>query len=227
MEELLANLLANTKIDDETIFQTLVSHLQVSSLSYEQYETLIEICQSHMEDIELSNRVNKINSIIEDLKTRSSNNTSFSDFINGLYKIKAYVNDENEITEKNPTIEHVIEFNYNKKNITLFNITIFDNQNDVIKTEVSIQIQDESESDTEMDEDEDEDEDKNEMKSDVEDENKEMEVNDKVIISFENETCLDGFINFMGWTPSESKEILKYFLNSIFTIFENETPLKW
>jgi hypothetical protein len=225
MEELLTNLLSNTKIDDETIFQILVSHLQVSPLSYEQYETLIEICQNHMEDIELSNRVNKINSIIEDLKTRSSNNPSFSDFINGLYKIKAYVNDENEITEKNPTIEHVIEFNYNKKNITLFNITIFDNQNDAVKTEVSIQIQDESESDNEMDEDEDEDQ--NEMKSDVEDENKEMEVNDKDIISFENETCLDGFMNFMGWTPSESKEILKFFLNSIFTVFENDTPLKW
>ncbi len=215
MEELLANLLANTKMDDDTIFQMLVNQLQEINLSYDQYETLIDICQSQMEEIELSNRVNKINSIIEDLKTITCNNVSFNNFIKGLYKIKAYVNDENEITEKNPTIEHVVEFNYDKKNITLFHITIFDNQNDSVKTETSIQIQPESD---EMDEDDD---------GEEKDEAEEMDVDDKDITSFENETCLDDFINFMGWTPSESKEMLKHFINSIFTVFESEIPLKW
>ena len=33
-----------------------------------------------------------------------------------MYNIKGYVNDDNDITEKYPSVEYVIEVNYNKQN---------------------------------------------------------------------------------------------------------------
>jgi hypothetical protein len=173
-----------------------------------------------MDNLSIEVYIGKIKNIINELKQTIPEGSKFYMFLDGIYKIKAYINDENEITEKNPTIEHVIEFNYNKKNITLFHITLYDNQNDTIKNETSIQVEPEKENETE-DEAMEESENENESESDG------METDDTNVITFEKENCKLEFLELIGMKSDGDLELFNTFINKIFSIFESETPLSW
>ena len=176
-----------------------------------EYEMIMEVCQYRIDNLIDECNVEKIKNIINDLKQTLHEESEFYMFLDGLYKIKAYINDENEITEKNPTIEHVIEFNYKKQNITLFHITIYDNQNDTIKTETSIQVE------PEKDDESMEDSDSDSMKTEEMDN----------VITFEKENCKLEFIKSIGMNQENSLELFNTLLNTFFSIFESETPLSW
>jgi len=210
MEGLLSNLLENCNLND-TFFETCINFLQQAPLTQEQYEMIMEVCQYRIDNLIDECNVEKIKNIINDLKQTLHEESEFYMFLDGLYKIKAYINDENEITEKNPTIEHVIEFNYKKQNITLFHITIYDNQNDTIKTETSIQVE------PEKDDESMEDSDSDSMKTEEMDN----------VITFEKENCKLEFIKSIGMNQENSLELFNTLLNTFFSIFESETPLSW
>jgi flagellin-specific chaperone FliS len=210
MEGLLSNLLENCNLND-TFFETCINFLQQTPLTQEQYEMIMEVCQYRIDNLIDECNVEKIKNIINDLKQTLHEESEFYMFLDGLYKIKAYINDENEITEKNPTIEHVIEFNYKKQNITLFHITIYDNQNDTIKTETSIQVE------PEKDDESMEDSDSDSMKTEEMDN----------VITFEKENCKLEFIKSIGMNQENSLELFNTLLNTFFSIFESETPLSW
>lgn len=215
MEALLSNLLGNCNMND-TFFETCINFLQQTPLTQEQYEMIMEVCEHQMENVSNAVYIEKIRTIINELKQSVPEESEFYKFIDGLYKIKAYVNDENEITEKNPTIEHVIEFNYNKQNITLFHITLYDNQNDTIKSETSIQVEPEKENETD-----------DEAMEEDESESDSMETDNMNVITFEKENCQLDFIHSIGMKSECNKELFNTFLNKIFSIFESETPLSW
>ena len=136
------------------------------------------------------------------------------------------MNAENEITEKKPTIEYVVEMNYNKENFTFFYTTVLDNVNDKIYGETCIMVQpEETEEGKDMDvvkEDETE-----EMKEDSESESGyDMDTDDNAI-KFEDEYKYEKFMEKMSWCGANVKCELQTLLNQIFTVFEADETLEW
>ncbi len=140
MEAMFGNLLKNMKMD-ENMFETCAGFLCQSSLEEEQYEMIMEICQDKLEELTMKKNVEKVTKIIQTFKQQLDVSSPLHQFLDNVYNIKAYMNADNEITEKKPTIEYVVEMNYNKENITFFYTTVLDNINDKIYGETCIMVQ--------------------------------------------------------------------------------------
>jgi hypothetical protein len=220
MDPELLNLLQNFKMDDSVI-ESCINFLFQSSLSEEQYENIIEICNDKLDELKLSKNIDFINKKISEFKKQISNEPELSHlthFLNNVYKIKAYMNDQNDITEQNPSIEYVIEMNYQKENITLFYTHIYDNIKKTITVSKCITIEPEKEESEESDE------------SDQSDKMSDDEINDdddsmKELIKFD-EQPVDKFIDKMNW-DSSIKETLINLLNNIFSIFDDDIVFNW
>ena len=226
MESILANLLQNCKMDD-TMFQTCISFLSSSSLEEEQYEMIMEVCQEKLDEKQLNKYITHIQNINKELISGVPEKSPLANFINNIYNIKAYINDENDITEKNPTIEHVIEMNFNKKNITFFHITIYDNIKDEKTTDISIQIQDESDDESDIEMKESDSDSDNEMKESESGSDSEMDTANKNALMFDGNNCQKKFIEYMNWDLTETKEQFNIFVNNIFKAFDSEDEIIW
>jgi hypothetical protein len=235
MEAMLGNLLKNMKMD-ENMFETCAGFLCQSSLEEEQYEMIMEICQDKLEELTMKKNVEKVSEIIKTFKQQLDASSPLHQFLDNIYNIKAYMNAENEITEKKPTIEYVVEMNYNKENFTFFYTTTIDNVNDKIFGETCIMVQPEE---TEEEKEEEEKEEK-EMETDTKDtetetekmddeesdSDEEMETYDNVT-KFEDDTKYEKLMEKMSWCGENVKTELQTVLNQIFTVFEADETLKW
>jgi len=137
-----------------------------------------------------------------------------------MYNIKAYTNSDNDINEAKPSIELVIETNYQGKNITYFYEIVYNNVEGKVESNKSITIS-KAEEDEKMDDGEDEEEEK--MKDD--DEEDDTEKMDDVE-DFNGDDCVEQLYKKMEWSSSPND--LKLLLNEIFKAFEEEdTPICW
>ncbi len=231
MEAMLGNLLKNMKMD-ENMFETCAGFLCQSSLEEEQYEMIMEICQDKLEELTMKKNVEKVTQVIQTFKEQlatSSPSSPLLTFLEHVYNIKAYMNAENEITEKKPTIEYVVEMNYNKENFTFFYTTTIDNVNDKIYGETCIMVQpEEEEKEKEMETDaKDTDTETEKMNtSDESDSDEDMETDDNVT-KFEDDTKYEKLMEKMSWCGENVKTELQTVLNQIFTVFEADEKLEW
>ncbi len=217
MDPELLNLLENFKIDDSMI-NSCLNILFQSSLSEEQYENIIEICNDKLEEIKNKKNIEIINQKIMEFKQYISQMPELSQllhFVDNIYKIKAYMNDENEITEKKPSIEYVIEMNYQKENITLFYTNIYDNINQTISIDRCITIEPEKEEEEEKEE-----EDKMSDSSDSDNEESMHQV-----IKFD-EDSIDKLINKMNWDATVKTAFISL-LNNLFSTFDSDISFNW
>jgi hypothetical protein len=225
IEAMFGNLLKNMKTDDN-MFETCAGFLCQSSLEEEQYEMIMEICQDKLEELNMKKNVEKVTHMIQTFKGQLDTSSPLHQFLDSIYNIKAYMNAENEITEKKQTIEYVVEMNYNKENFTFFYTTVLDNINDKIYGETCIMIQPEETEDNKEETEEETEEDK-EMKEDSESESEdEMETDDNVT-KFEDETKYEKLMEKMAWCGENVKTELQTVLNQIFTVFEADETLEW
>ncbi len=214
MDPQLLNLLQNLKIDESTI-ESCMSFLFQSSLSEEQYENIIDICNDKLEEIKLKKNVETINNKINEFKDSILPNpelVELAEFLNNVYKIKAYMNDQNDITEKNPSIEYVIEMNYQKENLTFFYTNIYDNINQTIIVDKCITVEPEKEDSDESDK----------MSDDGSDDNDESMEH---LVKFD-ENAVDNFLIKMNWNES-LKSSFTNMLNNIFSVFESDIEFHW
>ncbi len=214
MDPQLLNLLQNLKIDESTI-ESCMSFLFQSSLSEEQYENIIDICNDKLEEIKLKKNVETINNKINEFKDSILPNPELielAEFLNDVYKIKAYMNDQNDITEKNPSIEYVIEMNYQKENLTFFYTNIYDNINQTIIVDKCITVEPEKEDSDESDK----------MSDDGSDDNDESMEH---LVKFD-ENAVDNFLIKMNWNES-LKSSFTNMLNNIFSVFESDIEFHW
>ncbi len=229
MESMLGNLLKNMKMD-ENMFDTCAGFLCQSSLDEQQYEMIMEICQDKLEELTMKKNTDKITHIIKNFKEQLDASSPLHQFLDNVYNIKGYMNAENEITEKKPTIEYVVEMNYNKENFTFFYTTNIDNINDKIYGETCIMIQSEEkeeEEEKEMDVEKEEKEEDEEMKEDsLSDSDDDMDT-DENVIKFEDETKYEKLMEKMTWGGENVKCELQTLLNQIFTVFEADETLEW
>ena len=218
MDSELLNLLQNFKIDDSMI-NSCLNILFQSSLTEEQYENIIEICNDKLEEIKNKKNIEQINQRIMEFKQYISQMQEFPyllDFLENIYKIKAYMNDENEITEKKPSIEYVIEMNYQKENLTFFYTNVYDNVNQTIVVNKCITIEPEKDdSDGEGDSDEEK------MSEDEKMSDEEM----SQIIKFD-EDSVEKLIQKMNWDISVKPAFISL-LNTLFSIFESDKTFNW
>jgi hypothetical protein len=231
MEAMLGNLLKNMKMD-ENMFETCAGFLCQSSLEEEQYEMIMEICQDKLEELTMKKNVEKVTQIIQTFKQQLDASSPLHQFLENIYNIKAYMNAENEITEKKPTIEYVVEMNYNKENITFFYTTVLDNINDKIYGETCIMVQPEEteegkEMETETKETNQTENDTESMKEDSEGESDDEMDTDENVTKFEDETKYEKLMEKMAWCGENVKCELQTLLNQIFTIFEADETLEW
>ncbi len=222
MDSELANLLQNFKIDDSMI-EHCINFLFQSTLSEEQYENIIDICNDKLEEIKLTKNVEAINNKISELKKEISQVpelASLTNFLDNVYKIKAYMNDQNDITEKNPSIEYVLEMNYQKENITLFYTNIYDNINQTITVDKCITIEPEKE------ESEDSEEDSDKMSDDASNSDDKSEDDTmQHLIKFDDKP-IDQLIAKMNLDLSVKPTLINL-LNNIFSIFDSDIPFNW
>jgi hypothetical protein len=230
MQAMLGNLFKNMKMD-ENMFETCAGFLCQSSLEVEQYEMIMEICQDKLEELTIKKNIEKVTQIIQSFKQQLDASSPLHQFLDNIYNIKAYMNAENEITEKKPTIEYVIEMNYNKENFTFFYTTVLDNINDKIYGETCIMIQpeeEEEEKEKEMETEKDgEKEETEEMKEDSESESENEMETDENVTKFEDDTKYEKLMEKMSWCGENVKTELQTVLNQIFTVFESDETIEW
>jgi hypothetical protein len=184
-----------------------------------------EICQEKIEELQSKQFVSNINEQINELKTQVDSKHPFYDYLNNLYEIKAYINDENEISDSSPSLEYVIETNYQTKNITFFYEVVFDNIvqkiNNIKFITIKLDNTKEKEEKEEKEKDTDNESDEEEMSTSSESE-------DENTIDIDGENYIDDLIKHMNWpTTPETTEYLQIFLNNIFKTFDSEINLEW
>ena len=222
---MLSSILQNLSLDgmklDDSMFDNCLNFLSSTSLTEEQYEMISEICQEKIEELNSKKYVSHINQQINELKTQVDTKHPFYDYLNNLYEIKAYINDENEISDPSPSLEYVIETNYQTKNITFFYEVVFDNMVQKINNIKFITIK--------LDNTKEKNKDDQSMKSSDEEEmSTSSESEDENTIDIDGENYIDDLIKNMNWpsTP-ETTEYLQLFLNNIFNAFDSEIKLQW
>ncbi len=204
------------------------------NLSEEEYCHLMEICNEKVETMNNEKLLLEINQKISEFTESLDKESKLYEFIKNMYNVKGYINDDNDITEKYPSIEYVIEVNYNKQNFTFFNEHIYNNIDEKTSHKQCIVIEDEveddksksedessSNSDEEEDEEDEEDENNNEKEEEDENDNKTNKV------EFETDERIKLFTENMGWTDEKDISNLTTFLNTIFTVFECDNAIEW
>ena len=139
-----------------------------------------------------------------------------------MYNVKGYVNDDNDITEKFPSVEYVIEVNYNKQNFTFFNEHIYNNIDEKTSHKQCIVVEDEVEEKSKSD-----DESSSNSEDEKEEEEEKEEENKTNKVEFETDERIKLFSEKMGWTDEKDISNLTNFLNTLFTIFECDNPIEW
>lgn len=227
MDSMLNSILQNLNLDgmkldgmklDDSMFNNCLQFLSTTSLNEEQYEMISEVCQEKIEELQSQKFISNINEQINELKTQVDSNHPFYDYLNNVYQVKAYINDENEISDPTPSLEYVIETNYQTKNITFFYEVVFDNIIKKINNIKFITIKlDNKEKEKNTD-----------NESDEEDMSTSSESEDENTIDIDGENYIDDLIKHMNWpaTP-ETTEYLQLFLNNIFKTFDSEINLEW
>ncbi len=208
----LKNLASNT----ENMFEGCVDYLSSNDLSEEQYETIMEICQDKLDTIASNKYSNSIVNIISQAKSQITPEHELYNYLDTIYGIKAYMNSDNDINDPKPTIELVIETNYQGKNITYFYEIVYNNLEGKTESNKSITIS-KAEEDGKMDE-----EDEDEEKMDEDEEKEKMDDTEDL----SGDDCVEQLYKKMEWTSSPND--LKLLLNEIFKAFEEEdTPICW
>ena len=199
------------------------------NLTDEEYCHIMEICQEKVESMNNEKLLVEINQKIGEFMETLDNESKLYDFIKNMYNLKGYINDDNDITEKYPSIEYVIEVNYNKQNFTFFNEHIYNNIDEktshkqciVVEDEVEEKSKSDDESDSNSEDEKEEDENEKENEKENEEENKTNKV------EFETDERIKLFTEKMGWTDEKDISNLTTFLNTIFTVFECDNPIEW
>ena len=229
MENLLQSLLQNLNMDDlknlasntENMFEGCVNYLTSNDLTEEQCETIMEICQDKLDTMKSTKYVEKITNIINQAKTQISSEHQLFNYLDSMYNIKAYTNSDNDINEAKPSIELVIETNFQGKNITYFYEIVYNNLEGKVESNKSITISN-SEKEEEKMEDEEEDEEEKMKEDDEEDDTEKMDD----VADFNGDDCVEQLYKKMEWSSSPND--LKLLLNEIFKAFEEEdTPICW
>jgi hypothetical protein len=224
MENLLQSLLQNLNMDDlknlasntENMFEGCVNYLTSNDLTEEQCETIMEICQDKLDTIKSTKYIEKITNIITQAKSQVPSEHPLFNYLDSMYNIKAYTNSDNDINEPKPSIELVIETNFQGKNITYFYEIVYNNLEGKVESNKSITIS-KADEDEKMEEDEEEEK----MEEDDEDTEKMDDVED-----FNGDDCVEQLYKKMEWNSSPND--LKLLLNEIFKAFEEEdTPICW
>jgi hypothetical protein len=220
MENLLQSMLQNINIDNfnvnnENMFDGCLNYLMSSELTEEQYDTIMEVCQDKIDTIKSNKYVEMINNIIEQVKLElnkeSTSELKMYQYLNSITNIKAYINSDNDINDPKPSIEYVIETNYQDKNITYFYELVYnniENKKEVLKSVSVSDIKDEMNIDDNSEE---------SAKMD--------ECYDDSLLNFDDNDCIEKLSKAMEWSGSE--ETLIKILNTIYTVFEEEETISW
>ena len=228
MDSELLNLLQNFKMDDSVV-ESAINFLFQSSLSEEQYENIIDICNDKLEEIKLKKNIDEVNKKITQFKDEISQTpelAQLTNFLDNIYKIKAYMNDQNDITEKHPSIEYVFEMNYQKENITLFYTNIYDNINRTISVDKCITVEPEKEEKDESEQENDDENDDDECDKMTDSDSEKDNAQDMhTVLKFENEP-VDTLINHFNLDLSIKPSLINL-LNNIFTTFDSDIPFNW
>lgn len=192
------------------------------NLSEEEYSNIMEICNEKIETMNNEKLLLEINQKIEEFTESLDKESKLYEFIKNMYNVKGYINDDNDITEKYPSIEYVIEVNYNKQNFTFFNEHIYNNIDEKTSHKQCIVVEDETEEKSKS-EDESASNSDDEEKKEKEDE----EENKTNKVEFDTDERIKLFTEKMGWTDEKDIANLTNFLNTIFTIFECDNPIEW
>lgn len=191
------------------------------NLTEEEYSHIMEMCQEKVETMNNEKILLEINQKITEFTETLDKESKLYEFIKNMYNVKGYVNDDNDITEKFPSVEYVIEVNYNKQNFTFFNEHIYNNIDEKTSHKQCIVIEDEVDN-----VDEESKEDESDSSSSNENEEKEEE-NKTNKVEFETDERIKLFTEKMGWTDEKDISNLTTFLNTIFTIFECDNKIEW
>ena len=205
------------------ILQLLSTH---ENLSEEEYCHIMEICNDKVETMNNEKLLLEINQKIEEFTESLDKESKLYEFIKNMYNVKGYINDDNDITEKYPSIEYVIEVNYNKQNFTFFNEHIYNNIDEKTTHKQCIVVEDEVE-DKEKSKSEDESASSSEEEENDKENDKEEEENKTNKVEFETDERIKLFSEKMGWTNEKDISNLTTFLNTIFTVFECDNPIEW
>jgi len=201
------------------------------NLTDEEYCHIMEICQEKVESMNNEKILAEINQKIAEFTETLDKESKLYEFIKNMYNIKGYVNDDNDITEKYPSVEYVIEVNYNKQNFTFFNEHIYNNIDEKTSHKQCIVIEDEVDNVDEESKEEDESDSSSSNENEEnekEEENEENEGENKTNkVEFETDERIKLFTEKMGWTDEKDISNLTTFLNTIFTIFECDNPIEW
>jgi hypothetical protein len=200
------------------MFDGCVNYLMSTHLSEEQCNHIIEICQDKLDTHTTNKYIEVISKILNECKTELTSEHPVYKYIDTVSEIKAYVNSDNDINNPKPSVEYVIETNYNDKNITYFYELIYNNIEGKIEIKKSITVSDitnEKSDDEEMESDSDE--------ETEETEDKEMDDDDS--INFNDSDCVEKLSELMGWNGHEST--VKTLLDKIYTVFEEEETISW
>ena len=190
------------------------------NLSEEEYSNIMEICNEKVETMNNEKLLIEINQKIEEFTETLDKESKLYEFIKNMYNVKGYINDDNDITEKYPSIEYVIEVNYNKQNFTFFNEHIYNNIDEKTSHKQCIVVEDETEEKSKS-------EDESASNSDDEEKEEKDEENKTNKVEFDTDEKIKLFTEKMEWTNEKDIANLTNFLNTIFTIFECDNPIEW
>jgi len=212
----------------ENFIQILQLLTSSENLSEEEYCHLMEICNEKVETMNNEKLLLEINQKISEFTESLDKESKLYEFINNMYNVKGYINDDNDITEKYPSIEYVIEVNYNKQNFTFFNEHIYNNIDEKTSHKQCIVVEDEVEEKSKS-EDESASNSEDEEKEENEKEENEKEENENKTnkVEFETDERIKLFSEKMGWTDEKDISNLITFLNTIFTVFECDNTIEW
>ena len=205
----------------ENFMQILQLLTNSENLTDEEYCHIMEICQEKVESMNNEKLLVEINQKIGEFMETLDNESKLYEFIKNMYNLKGYVNDDNDITEKYPSVEYVIEVNYNKQNFTFFNEHIYNNIDEKTSHKQCIVVEDEVEEKSKSDDESDSNSEDEKEEDEKEEENKTNKV------EFETDERIKLFTEKMGWTDEKDISNLTAFLNTIFTIFECDNPIEW
>ena len=190
------------------------------NLSEEEYSNIMEICNEKVETMNNEKLLIEINQKISEFTESLDKESKLYEFIKNMYNVKGYINDDNDITEKYPSIEYVIEVNYNKQNFTFFNEHIYNNIDEKTSHKQCIVVEDETEEKSKS-------EDESASNSDDEEKEEKDEENKTNKVEFDTDEKIKLFTEKMEWTNEKDIANLTNFLNTIFTIFECDNPIEW
>lgn len=213
----------------ENFIQILQLLSNTVNLTEEEYCHIMEICQEKVETMNNEKILTEINQKIAEFTETLDKESKLYEFIKNMYNIKGYVNDDNDITEKYPSVEYVIEVNYNKQNFTFFNEHIYNNIDEKTSHKQCIVIEDEVDNVDEESKEDESDSSSSDEKEEEKEENEEKkeEENKTNKVEFETDERIKLFTEKMGWTDEKDISNLTTFLNTIFTIFECDNPIEW